>query len=406
MPFSDLLAGIDPDTKVPLYDGSLFFPTMDQLFQILNLPGSVWGLYEELKPEGAPSGKTMQKLADRRSSEGNKVRPSTFAKMDFLFSNQPDGLQVLNELIAKGACWPQHDQWRYLIAGGLLSQSASRDYWAQQLEASWNLWCVDMRAVTCPVERWRTMAQSPLSKEIGCGLTQQRLVDYIESEPSVEELTSSVELRGHMAASLVTTLLRLAAWMAADWFEYHWENVVNLDDEDRIFMHFLLPRLNPESLELSCPFETCINHMAKITSCESAASSSHLGQLWADFEFDRDIDQGSDNSVDSKQRLIRQWLKGNKGRPDTKSVMALNRAVINKATTDAGLDPDNQDAPLHLLNCGFIFSESCRYLIKDLRKLGLQPDAIEAIFATYEQEYKKARNAFGRPLPDSGIAST
>jgi hypothetical protein len=394
----DFLARINSDAKIPLYDGSFFFPALEELFQIINLSGGLKHLYEKSRPAGTPTWKTLYKLS---SSDGKKahLRPTTITKLERLFAGYPDRVLLMERVATKDASWPQYTQWIALIDSELLSQSATRVYWRRQLDAAWELWCKKIREVKCPIEKARIIAENPLSKELGCELTKVRLIKLIESKPSAEELLNSPIFRNHMIASLVTTILRFAAWLVADWIERYWENIVRLGDQDKMFLRFLLPHFNQETSSFSCPVETCIKHMAKITYCpEDKSPSSHLGQLWADFEFEQNIDMGSLNTVQSKQRLIRLWLEGNKGRPDAKSVFSLSKAIAHKVTGEASFNPREQDPSMFFLGCGFIFSESCRHIMKDLIKAHLQTDELVAIFSTYVDEYRKARSTFGKPL--------
>ncbi|MBF7731104.1 hypothetical protein [Pseudomonas sp. N040] len=394
----DLLEHPDSNAKVPLYEGTFFISSMDKLFQVINLTGGVKHLYEKTRPAGTLTWKTLYKLSSSDCSK-DMLRPTTITKLERLFAGNPSAISSITTVMAKGAHWPEHSQWMSLIDGGLFGHPAARGYWVSRLDTVWELFCNQIRAAKSPVERIRIFAESSLSKDFGCELTQKRLIQFLESKPSTDKLLASTALRHHMRACEVTTMLRFGAWLVADWVDAHWDDAVRVGDQERIFLQILLPKFESETSSFSCPVGACIEQMAKVTDCpDGKASASHLGQLWADFEFDQNIAQGSQNTVQSKQRLIRLWLDGNKGRPDAKSVFSLSKAVVYSVSGEADFDHSDQNPTTFFLGCGLIFSESCRYLLKKLIKEHFTAEEIVAIFSTYEDEYRKARSSFGKPL--------
>ena len=396
----DLLADIDPDARKPLYEGTFFFPDFNLLWSTLNAPQAMKHLYEQQRQgnRGLPCWKTFNAML-QSPARHSALRPTSATKLNRMFQERPDIVDVLKQVQRKDAFWPAYTLWVSLVSSKLFCRSEPREHWMRQLETTWQLFCKDMRVTRCRVERTRIYALHPQGKDLGLELTQRRLLDFLANEPDEQALLASAALHQHLIACLCTTLLRFAAWMVVDTFDFSWEQVVRDQNEEKIFLKEFLPRYDPASARFSCPMAAMLAHMAKLTDCpEGKSHSAHLGRLWSEHEYRHAKGRGADSQVDSKQRLLRLWLSRTQPRPDIGQMQSLCAAVIQQVGDIHQYSAEQLEGSAPLLHYGMVFIESSRDVLRQLEEHGFAVEVIEAIFATYAEEYRRARQCLGKPL--------
>lgn len=385
---------------VPVYEGSVFFPLLNDVLRILNTSNLLKHAYEQKRPHGALTWKTFSKFF-RGSVLSGSIRQTTLSKLIRLFDSRPELAKVISDSIKETALWRPYHEWTGLLAGGLLAHPAGQAYWQPKLEAEWQLQCVDLGGGKPTLERTRIIAESQLSRELGCTDVRLRLLEYLDTAPEPEVLLQSTILREYWMSCICATLIRFAAWLVVDDSVLNWD-VVNRDgQQDEIFLKFMLPRFNAQEKNWSNPVSDVLEHMARMSACPNDRSiSAHLGEVWADHEFKYGGGKGPNSQITSKQRLIRNWEQSVGGRPEPTTVSGLCRAVVLAKAERETLDMTNLEPIVSSLVQGFVFAESCRFLVQHLSESGTPAAVLEAIFATYELEYRTARLAMGKPLPE------
>lgn len=310
----------------------------------------------------------------------------------------PKLLELLNlpvpgesgELPGTGPCyWSSHAQWQRLLAGDLFIHPAARDYWRQRLEEERILACQILSQLDSGLDRLRCLAYSPLATELGCPPAAERLRHYLREAAETDELLESDLLLEARLADVFAMAIRLAAWRVVDFSLQHWELLAQDGQQDEVLLETFLPAFDPLSGQWSNPVEGYLTHLATLAGYpEQHPDCSSLGRLWA----------GEGTDAQAREHLLGAWRQGRR-RADVHAVAGLMDAVLQKILGEG--DEAGDLAPSRRLLCeSFRFAESCAYLQRALSRLGMADEAIAEIFAVYRSEYRRARTALGRPLPE------
>ncbi|MDC7817890.1 hypothetical protein [Pseudomonas sp. BLCC-B112] len=381
----------DQEALIPIYQGCLYFLPMANVFDLLHMPALQRNLYEQAHRPGWLTWKTFSKwFADPQPKE--EMRPTQKLKLDKMLQSRPELAQLQQEILQKEALWRPYAEWLGLMASPLFNSPRCGDYWKDKLETEWHLACKLLPGASGVAAKLALLADSTLTEDLGLPGSRARLKALLASTRDEQALTSHADFMQTRLADSVATLLRFAAWLTADAVVLNWDLMQHNATRNSQPLERWLPRLTPPQSDWSNPLGDCLEHFAKLAGCSNTAA---LGELWAQHEYH----QGKVRDITSKQRLLRDWISGGKGRPTLASVRSLAEAVAIRAAALQGVADYQGGSEIDALRQMLHFAETTRFLQKELQRLGLPAQLIGEVFASYPQEYRKALMILGHPLP-------
>lgn len=379
----------DPELQIPYLEGFFFFYPTKLLCRLLNMPTALKHGYEAMKSPGWPSWKTFEQLQDNPLAV-ERMRPSTLAKLERMAAEIPETQALrIDPAQLDVVWWPYHD-WSTLIASHCLKAAVSKAYWQKRVDAELQL-IIQLHQSQNVHDKLRLLLRCNLASKPGCSLARHDVEDLLASDPSSESYENCLELRRFRLCAVLSTLLCFAAWLVAEW-EYLTDTL-----EARVPLERFLPQYNPDAGAWNNPVQVFIKYMAMQAECppESTASAC-LGKLWADHEFREDSEGcGRGEQIASKQRLLRNWIKGVGGRPKLGSVRALTKVVAHEVTKP-------EEPGFELVAEGyaraFVLLETCRAVQNDMSVAKVPIPMIEEVFSVFQPEYLKASTAIAQSM--------
>nr|BFD41269.1 hypothetical protein FFPRI1PSEUD_27680 [Pseudomonas sp. FFPRI_1] len=386
------------DTRSILYrEGCLYFLPLATVFELMHMPNAQKHLYEQAQHPGWLTWKTFSKWFQRPPS-AMQMRPSQLGKLLRMLRSRPSMQPVLEDALAKDVLWRPYVEWSGMLAGSLFAHAQCTTYWKARLQDEWDLVCRQLPIAGSLRARVALLAESTLARELGCPGTPERLLALLATTEDDDALLKHTTLHHCRIADCVSVLLRFAAWLVVDGSLINWQLLAQDGFQDPLLMEQFLPRVGPQPQQWSNPLGDCLEHFARLCRSPSNVSScAALGQLWAQHQYHK----GQILDLASKQRSLRDWISGTKGRPQPANVRSLAQAVSLAAGAVRGLETTEDDPLVDSLAHMLHFAETCRFLQQEMTRAGLPDSQISQVFACYGQEYRRARQLLGVPLPES-----
>ncbi|MDN7133120.1 hypothetical protein JNO04_12285 [Halomonas sp. MC140] len=375
---------LEADEKRILYvQGFLFFYPTHQLCVLLNAPTALKHGYEEAWKPGWLTWRTFVKFLNPSNVKG--IRPTTQAKMERIVADKPE-LELLRfnsqEL---DFLWEPYNVWSALIASKCLHEIVSKEYWQSRVDAERDL-IKELLDTVGAHNKLRVLLACNLASKPGCLLARHDVEKLLFIDPPSGSFEAYPELIRFRLCAFSSMLLRFAAWLAAEW-EYLTDSY-----KVRVPLETFLPRFCPKVGAWSNPVSSFLDYIAANSGCPpDSTTSAFLGKLWAEQEYlkdDEGIGRGED--IASKQKLLRNWIGKDSGRPEHSSIKGFTEAVAYRQALPS-------DHAFDVIAIGyakaFIFLETCREFRAFLSIHKLPNSMIEAIFSVYYAEYKKASQA-------------
>lgn len=374
----------DTDRKIPVVGGFLFFYPMQELTTLLNSPTAIKHGYEEARSPGWLTWRTFSKFL-RSLVSMKQIRPSTIKKMDRLMADKPELEFLRIDPDELEFLWRPYHEWSALIASRCLHKEISKRYWQSLIDAEREL-VAEIRHALGVHEKLRILLESDLVSVPGCSLARQDAKVLLSVDPTSGNFDAYPELIRFRLCAFSTMLLRFAAWLAAEW-EYLTDSY-----KVRVPLETFIPQFSTVDGAWSDPVSSFLDYIAEQYGCPSKiTASAFLGRIWAEHEFLNDnVGSGQRGDVASKQKLLRNWIRREGGRPEYSSIKGLTEAVAYKQASPG-------DTAFDAIAIGYamamVFLETCREFRLLLSTNGLHNAMIEEVFSAYNAEYLKASQA-------------
>lgn len=387
----DLLNNQD-DTPVPYREGCAFFPPLQFVFEVLGVPELPKQLYESNHQPGWLTWKTFSKWMNNLPGI-TQIRPTQLQKFARMLDSNPTTRRLVEGSVRRDALWRPYPEWLSVISS-VFESDVCTNHWADLLEAEWELMCKVMPGEPSVHAKCKALANSAQMVTLGASGSRERLLQLLVREPDPDKLLSAREFADYRIADLFSFLLRFTAWYVVDLSLRYWESAIERGKQNELLFEPLLPARQCSG-GWSDPLETCLKYFAQCCECQEEESlSASLGRVWAEhYAMDRDAPD-----VTSRQRLLRDWLSAEKGRPKPSSVQSFGLAVAHKAAQVRECKTGDAGVEVMAMVFRFHFAETSRYVLGEMQKRGFPEELIEEVFDSYAQEYRKARRLLGKPL--------
>lgn len=197
--------------------------------------------------------------------------------------------------------------------------------------------------------------------------------------------------RAHLVDSFAV-LMRLLAWCVADLTVHHWEQVEQDGMANDVPLLELLPVFDEAAQTWSNPMQSALDRLARMSGWQQKQKATRfLGQLLGR--------EGGANGVESRIRLLRNWVQQEKGRPDFKSFLGLSRVVAAEKLRSVAPDEDGAERFAWYQAVILRIAETLSLARLDLSKRGYTTLELFELMSIYQQEYRTARDMLGKPMP-------
>lgn len=380
------------ETLVPYREGCTFFPPLEFVFDVLGIPELPKQCYEQNHQPGWLTWKTFSKWMSKPPA-AMQLRPSQILKLTKTLATNPSSHGLLHDSLRKDALWKPYAQWIVLVHRTFQSEVCSA-YWAGLIETEWQLMCKILPAMPTNRARLEALANSSLMHTLGAPGSPERMLQLLACESDADKVVAGSDFINYRLADLASFLLRFAAWHIVDSSLAQWVLTIRAGKQNEMLFADLLP-VRQKAGGWTNAVEFCLKYFAVLCRCPADDTlSSSLGRIWAE----HDYDQNEFPEIASRQHTLRDWLSGEKGRPKRNSVLSFATAVAHKATVLRGLTASEAQAEVTGLVYCFHFAETSRYMLGEMQKRRFSESLIEAVFFSYVEEYRKARNLLGQPL--------
>lgn len=358
------------------------------VFNLLDIQlRGIWDASRERR-RGLPTYKTVQKLLVPGAAKPSQ--PS----LEKLARNLPTSrraTQFLTSELDQGRCTPALFSWLGMLELSNLSEPAL-DYWQGAFNELSQLGGLTLRSQKNALDWWSAYDSAKIIQMLGCPNSRQRLPGLLSELTAEADLERCPLLKAVLAADAFSALLRLAAWLMADWQVANWDLQEREGTQNWIHAAWVIPVLCSSSGVWSCPMEEALSRLAKLAGWKGKSKPvTYLGKLWAAVD---------DKPESSRIRLLRNWVQLRPGRPSFELLMGLVSACMKKHAEDTGVPVEEWESDYWLSACVFRFAETLSLLLRDLRKDEYPPDLIRSLMGVYETEYRTARSLLGRPIAD------
>ncbi|WP_447926656.1 hypothetical protein [Vreelandella sp. EE27] len=374
---------LEADKKqIPYVKGFLFFYPIQKLCVLLNAPTAPKHGYEEARKlnPGWVTWRTFIKFLNPSHIKG--IRPSTQAKIERILKDKPELEALRQDPQELEFLWQPYNEWSALIASKCLHETVSKEYWQSRVDAERDL-IKELLNTVGAHNKLRVLLACNLASEPGCLLARQDVEGLLSIDPPSGGFEAYPELIHFRLCAFSSMLLRFAAWLAAEW-EY-----LTGSHKERVPLETLLPQFCPQVGEWSNPVSSFLDYIAANSGCPpNSTTSAFLGKLWAEHEYLKDVEgSGRGADISSKQKLLRNWIGEDSGRPEHSSIEGFIEAVAYRHALLG-------DHAFNVIAKGyakaFIFLETCREFRAFLSMYDVPRPMIEEIFSVYEAEYRKA----------------
>jgi len=299
----------------------------------------------------------------------------------------------LEQWMASETMWRPAIEWTGLIDSGLFQNDPAKAFWLNVIDEAAELHGTHFFQKS-PAEKIEIYKKSSLVQRLGSPLARQSLKPYcydVDREPGQE---LDVLLVHCLLVDTMCVLVRLAAWMTADFAVSNWAMVVRDNTENIIPFESMLPAYDHASAKWNRPFEACLkSYSQRAGACPDITTATFLGKLWS-----RSV--GSDDPT-SKIRLARNWIQEKPGRPKHSSLEEVAKALVDEqlrrhpgmAALDESASYFSQVLVLRLI-------ETMGFVRRDLTRHGVSDELVVSVFQCFGEEYRIAREMLGKPIEE------
>ena len=197
--------------------------------------------------------------------------------------------------------------------------------------------------------------------------------------------------RAHVADTFAV-LMRILAWCVADLTIAFWEQIEQDGMAHDIPLQELIPVFDEVAQEWSIPMQSALDRLAKMAGWQQEQKATrYLGQLWGR--------EGDVNGVDSRMRLLRYWVKLEKGRPDFKSFLELSRVIAAEKFRSSDADKGSMEQFAWYQAVILRVAETLSLVRLGLSRKGYSTSELSELMSIYRQEFCAARDLLGKPIP-------
>lgn len=377
----------DVEKSVRLVRNSLLLPPLSNVYRLLHTSReAVWdGMRAEMP--FLPVAKTISRAW---GSPGARLGRSASIRM--IRAAQGRGMAgVLSEFLDLDYLWPPGNEWAGLFASDFFSQDISKKFWIGFVKEVMHLNAIELHPDLGRLKQWEVYAHSSTVNRFGCPAMREALVERLAvlSSDKEAELDSMLD-RAHVADTFAV-LMRLLAWCVADLTIEFWEQIEQDGMAQDIPLQELIPVFDEVAQEWSIPMQSALDRLAKMAGWQQEQKATrYLGRLWGR--------EGGVNGVDSRMRLLRYWVKLEKGRPDFKSFLELSRVVASEKLRSAGADKHGIENFAWYQAVILRIAEVLSHVRLDLSRKGYSTLELSELMSLYRQEFCGARDLLGKPI--------
>lgn len=381
----------DVEKSVRLVRNSLLLPPLSNVYKLLHTSReAVWdGMRAEMP--FLPVAKTISKAWD---SPGARLGRSASIRM--MRAAQGRGMAgVLSEFLDLDYLWPPGNQWAGLFASDFFSQDISKKFWIGFVKEAMHLNAIELHPDLGRLRQWEVYAHSPIVKRYGCPAIREALFERLAVLSSDKEAELDPMLDRAHVADTFAVLMRLLAWCVADLTIEFWEQVERDGMVHVIPLQELIPAFDEVAQEWSNPMQAALDRLAGMAGWQQEQKSTRfLGLLWGS--------EGDVNGVDSRMRLLRYWVKLEKGRPDFKSFLGLSRVVAAEKLRSTGADKAGMEQFAWYQAVILRVAETLSLVRLGLSRKGYSTSELSVLMSIYQREFLTARDLLGKPIQLAG----
>ncbi|HBP5530671.1 hypothetical protein I5I61_22610 [Pseudomonas nitroreducens] len=378
----------DVEKSVRLVRNSLLLPPLSNVYKLLHTSReAVWdGMRAEMP--FLPVAKTISKAWD---SPGARLGRSASIRM--MRAAQGRGMAgVLSEFLDLDYLWPPGNEWAGLFASDFFSQDISKKFWIGFVKEAMHLNAIELHPDLGRLRQWEVYAHSPTVNRYGCPAMREALFQRIAVLSSDKEAELDPTLDHVHVVDTFAVLMRLLAWCVADLTIEFWEQVEQDEMAHDIPLQELIPAFDEVAKDWSSPMQSALDRLAKMAGWQQEQKATRfLGQLWG-----RD---GGVNGVDSRIRLLRYWVKLEKGRPDFKSFLELSRVIAAEKLRSSDADKGGMEQFAWYQAVILRVAETLSHVRLGLSRKGYSTSELSVLMSIYQQEFRTARDLLGKPIP-------
>lgn len=377
----------DVDASIRVVGNSLLLPPLSGVYKLLHTSReAVWdGMRIEMP--FLPVAKTISKAL---CSPGKRLGRSASIRM--MRAAQSTGMAgVLSEFLDLDYLWPPGNEWAGLFASNFFSQAISKKFWIGFVKEAMHLNAIELHPDAGRLRQWEVYAHSPMVKRYGFSAMREALFERLAVLSSDKEAELDPMLDRAHVADTFAVLMRLLAWCVADLTIEFWEQVERDGMVHVIPLQELIPAFDEVAQEWSNPMQAALDRLAGMAGWQQEQKSTRfLGQLWGS--------EGDVNGVDSRIRLLRYWVKLEKGRPDFKSFLGLSGVVAAEKLRAEDLDPAGKELFAWYQAVILRFAETLSRVRVDLSSRGYSSVELSVLMSIYQSEFCIARDLLGKPV--------
>jgi len=378
----------DCEKTIRVVSNSALLPSLDAFYKLLHTSREVvWNAMRADRPY-LPVAKTLAKAL-----KTSGVPLGRSASIRLIRAGQGAGLaKAMSYLLDLDYLWPRANEWTGLFASGFFSQDVSKQFWIGFVQEATQLNAVELHSDLGRLRQWEAYARSPTVSRFGCLAMRDVMIGRLPALSSDEEAELDPMLdRAHLVDSFAV-LMRLLAWCVADLTVHHWEQVEQDGMANDVPLLELLPVFDEAAQTWSNPMQSALDRLARMSGWQQKQKATRfLGQLWGR--------EGGANGVESRIRLLRNWVQQEKGRPDFKSFLGLSRVVAAEKLRSVAPDEDGAERFAWYQAVILRIAETLSLARLDLSKRGYTTLELFELMSIYQQEYRTARDMLGKPMP-------
>lgn len=378
----------DVDKSIRLVGNRLLLPSLSGVYKLLHTSReTVWDGMRVQMPF-LPVAKTISKAW---LSPGTRLgRSATIRMMRLVQSKGMAG--VLSEFLDLDYLWPPGNEWAGLFASNFFSQDISKEFWVDFVKEVMHLNATELCPGIGRLKQWETYARSSTVLRFGYPTMREALLGRLavlssDKEAELDPMFDSVHV-----ADTFAVLIRLLAWCVADLTIELWEKVEQEGMAHDIPLQELIPVFDEAAQEWSNPMQSALDRLARMAGWQQEQKATRfLGQLWGR--------ECGENGVESRIRLLRNWVQLKKGRPDFKSFMGLSKVVAAEKLRSVDTDKDGIEQFAWYQAVILRIAEALSLARLDLSNRGYTTSELSELMSIYQLEYRTARDMLGKPMP-------
>lgn len=381
----------DGEKTIRVVGNSALLPSLSAVYKLLHTSReAVWDATRAERPY-LPVAKTMSKAW---CSPGTCLGRS--ASVRIMRAAQSAGLAgVLSEFLDLDYLWPPGNEWAGLLASDFFSQDVSKKFWIAFVKEAMHLNAIELHLDLGRLTRWKVYAHSPTVNRFGCPAMREALIARLAVLSSDKEAELDPVLDRAHVADTFAVLMRLLAWCVADLTIEFWEQIEQDGMTHDIPLQELIPVFDEVAQEWSIPMQSALDRLAKMAGWQQEQKATrYLGQLWGR--------EGDVNGVDSRMRLLRYWVKLEKGRPDFKSFLELSRVIAAEKLRSSDADKGGMEQFAWYQAVILRVAETLSLVRSGLSRRGYSTSELSELMSIYRQEFCAARDLLGKPIQVAG----